>query len=260
MAYIISKTENHITTIILNRSEKLNAFNSQMMEELTAAVEKAGKDLDTHVILITSACEKAFSAGGDLQEEKNLTSGNAEYFACTGQACMDAIYYCPVPVILVAHGYALGAAMELILAADFTIASEDMVIGMPAINLAGLTAFGCTTMLSRTVGYSRTADILYTGRNFFAREALEMGLIEYVFPREELMEKTMAIAQTMADRSPATLCNMKKLLHDGNEVSFEEARKMETKAFVSQYDLEDRREALRAFLEKRPHKPYCRKK
>lgn len=259
MKYIISEYENHMTVISLNRPDKLNAFNSEMIQELAEAVLTAGKNPDTHVIMIKSICEKAFSAGGDLEEEKSLSAENAAGFAHTGQQCLDTIYHCPVPVIAVVHGYALGAAMELMLAVDFTIAADDTVIGMPAIRLASLTAFGGIAMMSRRIGYSRTADLLYTGRNITASEAFKMGLVEYIFPRSELQEKAKTVGLRMAEYSPSTLWNIKSVLQRSLQMSFEKAREMETEAFAAQYRLPDRQEALEAFFEKRFPKFYSRK-
>lgn len=260
MKYMTSEYENYMTVISLNRPDKLNAFNSEMMQELAEAVSAAEKNPDTHVIMIQSICEKAFCAGGDLAEEKSLSEENAAIFAKVGQKCLDTIYDCPIPVIAVVHGYALGAAMELMMAVDFTIAADDTVIGMPAVRLASLTAFGGIAMMSRRIGYSRTADLLYTGRNITASEALKLGLVEYIFPRSELKEKARSIGLKMAEYSPSTLCNMKSVLQKSMQLPFEKAREMETKAFAAQYRLPDRQEALEAFFEKRFPKFSSRKR
>lgn len=256
MKYIIETKENHILTITLNRPKVLNAFCHEMHEELCASLNRAATEDDIRVVLINSSIEKAFSAGGDLKEEVKLTASDAVPFSLHGLNTINAIRHCPVPVICVADGYALGAGFELILAADFTLATKRTKIGMPSVRLGSTTAWGGTSMLVRTVGYSRAMEILLTGRQLDGQECYDLGIIQCLADEQELSEKALQIAGDIADCPPVSVKNFKKMARDGLTMSLEDSFKLETKLFADCYRTEDRYEALMSFLEKRPHKPY----
>lgn len=256
MKYIIETRKNHILTLTLNRPEVLNAFCHQMHEELCDSIQRAGADGDVRVILINSSIEKAFTAGGDLKEEVKLNADNAKDFSLHGLKTIKAIRNCPVPVICVVDGYALGAGLELILAADFTLATKRAKIGMPSVRLGSITSWGGTQLLTRTVGYSRAMEILLTGRQLGGEECYHLGIIEYLTTEEELFKKAKEIAEGIADCPPVSVRNFKKDARDGLSLSLEDSFALETKLFSECYESEDRHEALMAFLEKRPHKPY----
>ncbi len=256
MEFITSTSKDHIVTITLNRPKALNAFNSQMLLELTDAIWAASENPEHLVIIINSSIEKAFTAGGDIKEEVLLTTDTAYDFAERGKACTMSIYNSPIPVICAVDGYALGGGMEIILAADITVATKNAMVGIPTINLGGIPGWGSTQLLPRLVGPSRAADILLTGRTLSAEECYNLHIIEYLVEKDQLMEKAMELASTITDKAPLAVRNMKKALHEGLSLPLQDALNLESALFADCYKSEDHEEALRAFLEKRPHKPY----
>lgn len=256
MDYICTASLNHIATITLNRPQALNAFCSQMIDELTTAVTEAGNNPDNLVIVLNSSLEKAFTAGGDIKEEVLLNQDTAYEFAEKGKHCTMAVYNSPIPVICAVDGYALGGGMELILAADITVAAKTAKIGIPTINLGGIPGWGSTQLLPRLVGISTAMDILLTGRTLTAEECYRLHLVEYLVEKEDLSITVDEIAATIADKAPLAVRNMKKAIRDGAELSLIEALTLESRLFADCYKSKDREEAMQAFLEKRPHKPY----
>lgn len=256
MKDILMRKEGNIAIITLNRPEVLNAFRSQTLAELTEAVTEAGKDPDTYVIILNSSSGRAFTAGGDIKEESQLTGETASEFSERGQACAMAIYHSPIPVIAAVDGYALGGGMELILAADITVAAKSAKIGIPTINLAGIPCWTATQLLPRIAGPSRACDILLTGRMLSAEECYHYNLVEYLTEQEDLMDKAMEIAGMIADKSPHAIALMRQAIKQGIELSIPEGLALERSLFTKCYDSEDRQEATAAFLEKRPHGKY----
>lgn len=256
MENVLIKKESNIAIISLNRPKVLNAFNSQMLSELTAAVKEVGTDPDIYAIILNSSIDKAFTAGGDIKEESQLTQETAYDFSKRGQECAMAIYNSPVPVIAAVDGYALGGGMELILAADITVAAKTAKIGVPTINLGGIPCWTATQLLPRIVGHACASDILLTGRVLKAEECYRLHLVQYLTEKEDMMKKAMEVASTLADKSPHAISLMRKAIKQGIEMPLEDALELERNIFVDCYTSSDRTEATAAFLEKRPHKPY----
>ena len=250
------KKQGHIAIITINRPKVLNAFRAQTHRELTEAVIEVGKDPDIYVIILNSAISKAFTAGGDIKEESQLTGETAYEFSRVGQTCAMTIYNSPIPVIAAGEEYALGWGLEVILAADITVAAKSAKIGIPTINLAGIPCWTGTQLLSRVAGASRACDILLTGRTLSAEECYDLNLVEYLTEEGQLMDKAMEIAETIADKSPHAVALMRKAIKQGLELPMSDALELERKLFVECYDSEDRKEATKAFLEKRPHGQY----
>ena len=161
MEDILIRKEGNIAVISINRPKVLNAFRSQTHRELTEAVKEAGNDPDIYVIILNSSIEKAFTAGGDIKEESLLTGETAYEFSKLGQECAMAIYNSPIPVIAAVDGYCLGGGMELVLAADITVAAKTAKIGIPTINLAGIPCWTATQLLPRIAGASCGSFHLY---------------------------------------------------------------------------------------------------
>ena len=256
MENVLIKKEGNIAIISLNRTKVLNAFNSEMLADLTNAIVEVGKDPDTYVIILNSSIDKAFTAGGDIKEEAQLTYDTAYDFSRRGQECAMAIYNSPIPVVAAVDGYALGGGMELILAADITVAAKTAKIGVPTINLGGIPCWTATQLLPRIVGHSVASDILLTGRILKAEECYHLHLVQYLTEKEDMMEKAMEVAETLADKSPHAIMLMRKAIKQGLEMPLGDALELERQIFKDCYTSTDRTEATAAFLEKRPHAPY----
>ena len=256
MTYILYEKTNHIATITLDRPEAMNAFNRELMEGLVEAFQKVEEDRDVYCVVLKANGERAFSVGGDIRVEIATTGPDALEFGKLGKSCITSIMNCRVPVICAVHGFCLGGGMEVVLVSDITVASEDMKIGMPTIKLGTIPGWGSTKTLADVVGKARAKELLLTGRMVKAQEALEMGLVQFVVPREELLDKAMELARTIADMAPIAVKSMKECIDYGWEADYEEAFAKETEVFAACYDTEDKLEAMTAFLEKRPHKEY----
>ena len=256
MQYIFYSKSEHIATITLNRPEVLNAMNVEMTAELASALAQAEADRDVRVAVINSSIQKSFTAGGDIKYESQLTETTAVDFAENGKSVMDAIESCRVPVILSVDGYNLGGGIEMAAAADLVITSDKAKFGIPTINLGTVPAWGATVRLTRALGRARAFDILATGRMFSAQEAYDMGLAQYIVPRDELAEKTLELAKTIADKAPGAMQRLKSAILYSLNSDQKDSMKYETSLYADCCNLEDRAEAMSAFLEKREHKPY----
>lgn len=256
MSYIIYNKENHIAQVTLNRPEAMNAFNSELINELIAAFDKIENDKDVYCVVINANGERAFSVGGDIKEEIRTTGAAALEFGGLGKKCINAIASCRVPVICSVHGFCLGGGMEVVLVSDLAVASDNMKMGMPTIKLGTIPGWGSTKTLADAVGKARAKELLYTGRIIDAKEAYSLGLVQFVVEKEMLAEKTMELAAEIADKAPIAMKTMKECIDNGCEMSREEAFAAETEKFAMCYDTEDKYEAMSAFLEKRNHKPY----
>ena len=197
--------------------------------------------------------------GGEIKEEVQLNEKTAEAFSNRGKKMVLAILNHRVPVICAVRGYALGGGMEMILAADITVAATDAKIGIPTIKLGGIPGWGSTVLLPRTVGASRAKELLYTGRSLSAKEALELGVIEYVAEPGELLKKAFELAGVISDMAPLAVENMKKSINTAMSAGLEESLTVETGIFASCFGTEDHLEATTAFLEKRGHGEFKRR-
>lgn len=256
MEYILMKKEGHIAFITLNRPKALNAFCSQMMDELIKAVKEAGDDPDIYVIVLNSCMDRVFTAGGDIKEERRVKGETAYGFSAKGQECFMTIYHSQVPVIAAVDGHVLGGGMELVLAADITVAAKTAKIGIPTINLGGIPCCTGTQLLSRRVGPSTASDILLTGRSLSGEECYRLNLVQYLTDKDDLMEKAVEVAETIADKSPQAVALMRRAIKQGLELPLADGLELERNLFVKCYDSDDRAEALDAFLEKREHGTY----
>lgn len=259
MEYILYEEKERVAVITINRPRALNAFNSQMLEEMTEALKRADENQDIRCVIITAAGERAFTAGGDIKEEVKLDPKEAYAFAERGKRCVMSIFRHRVPVISAVRGYALGGGMEIILASDITVAATDAKIGIPTIKLGGIPGWASTVLLPRTVGASRAKELLYSGRSLDAREALELGVVEYVAEPEQLMETAWKLALEIADMAPFAVESMKQSINGSMEAGLSESLERESKLFAACFGTEDHLEATTAFLEKRPHGEYKRK-
>lgn len=256
MGYIIYKKENHIAQVTLNRPEAMNAFNSELINELIGAFENIENDKDVYCVVLNANGERAFSVGGDIKEEIRTTGAAALEFGKLGKKCINAVASCRVPVICSVHGFCLGGGMEVVLVSDLTVAADNMKMGMPTIKLGTIPGWGSTRTLADAVGKSRAKELLYTGRTIDAEEAYRLGLVQFVVEKEALEEKTMELAREIADKAPIAMKTMKECIDRGRETSREDAFEAETEKFAMCYDTADKYEAMSAFLEKRSHKPY----
>lgn len=251
MAYktLIVETEDHVTTIRLNRPEALNALNSELLGELGSALSEADTNDKVRCIIITGS-EKAFAAGADIKEMSELSFTDvflSDHFGPQGYG----INKTRKPIIAAVSGYALGGGCELAMMCDFIIASETAKFGQPEINLGVIAGLGGTQRLTHYVGKSKSMEMHLTGRFMDAEEAERSGLVSRVVPCKKLMDEALATANKIAEKSMLTTIAAKEAVNRAYELSLQEGLLFERRVFHSLFASEDKKEGMAAFLEKR---------
>ncbi len=244
------KKDNGIGWIFLNRPDRLNAINAEMIQDLWTSVRAYEEDSEVKVIVITGK-GKAFCAGADISQFKELNPATAWAFAKKGRELMDYIERVSKPTIAMINGYALGGGLELAMACDFRIASEDAMLGLPEINLGIYPGFGGTQRLVRLVGKTKALEIMMTGDRITAQEAERIGLLNKVVPKEKLEEETVKFAQKLMEKSPLILSIMKSVVLYGNDSPLIDGLNMESLGWGFVFSTNDQKEGVNAFLEKR---------
>lgn len=256
MALIESEKQGAVQILRVHRPEALNALNSNVLEALDKALDAI--DLDqVRTLIITGTGEKAFVAGADIAQMKDLGEEEAQAYASLGHKVMRKIETLPIPVIAAINGYALGGGNELAMSCDIRYASENAVFGQPEVGLGITPGFGGTQRLARLIGSRSTAnEIILSARNIKADEALRIGLVSAVFPPEELLPQAMKLAERIAKNAPIAVRASKRILQEGLDDSLEEGLKKEVIAFSHCFTTQDQKEGMSAFLEKRKEKKF----
>jgi enoyl-CoA hydratase/carnithine racemase len=230
----------------------VNALSAQVIEELDEAFDELGADAGVRAVVLRGAGERAFVAGADISEFPSLGDEVREDGSARGiQKLADRIEAFPKPVLVAIHGWCLGGGLETALACDIRIAAEDAQLGQPEIKLGLLPGGGGTQRLPRVVGPGRAALLNMTGDPISGTQAYEWGLVERVVPREHLMDTTLELARTLAERSPHAIAVVKELARESRDLPIAEGLRREAKAFARCLGSEDGREGVAAFLEKR---------
>jgi enoyl-CoA hydratase/carnithine racemase len=238
-----------VTVIGLNRPQALNALNSQLLAELSAALDVAAADEAVGCVVITGS-ERAFAAGADIKEMADKTY--AQMFAADffGPAARR-IEAFRKPIIAAVSGFALGGGCELAMLCDFILASETAKFGQPEINLGVAPGIGGSQRLTRFVGKSKAMEMMLTGRMMDAAEAERSGLVSRIVPADKLIEEAVAVATRIAAQSPLAVMMNKELVNAAYETTLSTGVAMERRLFQSLFAFEDQKEGMAAFVEKR---------
>lgn len=257
MAYAnlkITRREDGVTWVEIDRPKALNAFNSQTLSELERALDEAAADPDLRVLVLTGGGEKAFVAGADIAEMSAMGPTRARVFSALGHRVFDKLERLPVPTIAMVNGFALGGGMELALACDLVYASEKAKFGQPEVNLGVIPGFGGTQRLPRKIGPMRALELCFTGDIIGADKAKEIGLVLEVFPLEELREKVDAVAKKILSKGPLAVAALKRVIIEASACDPRTANALEQETFGVLFGSEDQKEGMNAFLEKRQAK------
>jgi enoyl-CoA hydratase len=242
------KIDNHdgICMITINRPSNLNALNRETVQEIGEVVRESEMDNTVSGLIITGEGNKAFAAGADIREFKGLSPEEGQNMAVAGQAVFSGIEECNKPVIAAVNGYALGGGCELAMACHIRIASETAQFGQPEVNLGLIPGYGGTQRLVRYIGRGRALELLMSGGNINAQQALAMGLVNYVVPQQELLQRCREILNDIKTKSPLAIAGIIKAVNGGFETELLE--------FGKCFSTADTKEGIEAFLEKRkPH-------
>lgn len=249
--HILIEVTDNIGWLKVNRPDSLNALNSEVVESLEYALRDLEQDVAVKVVVITGAGEKAFVAGGDIKEMAAIAPLAALAFARKGQQMIEYIEKMHKPVIAAVNGYALGGGLELALACDFIYASDKAKLGLPEVTLGVIPGFGGTQNLPRLIGPNRAKELIFSGKILSAQQAKEWGIVNEVFPTEELSARVMEIAQAISRNGMIAVASAKDAIVNGLNMAKEDGLRYESSLFATLFTTEDQKEGMQAFIAKR---------
>jgi enoyl-CoA hydratase len=249
--YILYEKSEDIATITINRPEALNAFNADVINEILQALEDVKADENVRVVVLTGAGEKAFSAGADIKAMKGMNALKARELSQMGEKLCTALENLEKPVIAAINGYALGGGLEVAMACDIRIASENARMGQTEINIGLIPGWGGTQRLTRLIGATKAKELIFTGKMIDAKTAEQLGLVNMVVPQDKFRETVHQFALELAQKAPVALKVAKALINKGAEISLDAALALEREGFGVVASTEDLQEGVSAFIEKR---------
>ena len=247
--FIKYEEEGQISILTINRPKALNALNSQVLEELDKTLEQ----IDTskiRALIVTGAGEKSFVAGADISEMSTLTKKQGVDFSKKGNDIFRKIETFPIPVIAAVNGFALGGGCEISMSCDIRICSDNAIFGQPEVGLGITPGFGGTQRLARLIGMGMAKQMIYTGQNIKAEEALRIGLFNAIYPQNELLNEAKKLALTIANNGPNAIKNCKKAINEGMQVDIDKAIQIEEKLFGECFETSEQIDGMNNFLNK----------
>jgi enoyl-CoA hydratase len=235
----------------VNRPDKLNPLNEKVLKELLDAIRKIDVSKYRGVIL-TGAGEKSFIAGADIESMSDMTGDESKAFAELGQSVTLAMEELPLPVIACVHGFALGGGCEMAMSCDFIFASKQAVFGQPEVRLGLIAAFGGTQRLSKYIGRNRAKELIYSGNHIDVDKAYQWGLVNRILDdKASCLQAAIEYLQALKKCGPLSIARSKEVMNNGNHLSNKDGLKIESTVFGELSLSNDRKEGVRAFMEKR---------
>lgn len=249
---IVFEEADGIGLLKVNRPDKLNALNQQVLTELKSLLSELKDNKSLKGLILTGEGEKAFIAGADIAEMANMSIEQSKDFGRLGQAVTLLFEQLPFPVIAAVNGFALGGGMEMAMACDFIFAIDTAVFGQPEVKLGLIPGFGGTQRLSRYVGRPWARELIYTGRNVQVAEAKALGLVLQNFSsREELLEAAKNKIRECAKNSPNAIGYSKRAINEGTDLTLDQGLETELGFFADIFGSDEMKEGTSAFVEKR---------
>ncbi len=248
---LLYASQGRVATIMVNRPERLNALNAEAKRELLDVFKAIQTDGAILVVIITGSGDKSFVAGTDIGELATLEGESGKEFSLQGQKLFDLIENLGKPVIAAVNGYALGAGCELAMACHVRIASDKSRFGQPEVGLGIIPGYGGTQRLARIVGVGKALEMILTGTQVDADEALRIGLVNRVVPHAELISRTRHMAEVIASNGQAAVRRAMRAVGQGYGLTFKEGQQLEATLFGECCATADFKEGTKAFLEKR---------
>lgn len=258
MGFIKLEQQGHVGIVTIDRQEALNALNSQVLTDLEEVLDKVETNDEIYVVVLTGA-GRSFVAGADIAEMKELNAVQAKAFGDHGNNVFLRIENLSKPIIAAVNGFALGGGCEISMACDIRLASEKAKFGQPEVGLGITPGFGGTQRLPRLTGSAKAMELILTARIIGAAEALSIGLVNAVYPSEELMPKALEMANAIAAQAQVAVRASKQCIRKGMQTDINTGATYEAMAFAICFDTEDQREGMGAFLEKRAEKNFKNK-
>jgi enoyl-CoA hydratase len=248
--FVLYEKKENIAILTFNRPEALNALNTEVNIQLIDMLDTAEKDAEVRVLILTGSGKKAFVAGADIKEMTDMDAVGAREHALKAKRAVDRIYHLTKPVIAAVNGFCLGGGMEYALACDFRVASENAQFGLPEINLGIMPGSAGTQRLPRLIGMGKAKELIYAGSMIDANQALTLGLINYIFTGDSLLDETLKLAKRIASKSPVALSLIKSAMNKGTEIDLESASMFEIDCFALCFTTKEQKEGMAAFVKK----------
>ena len=255
MEYLKLERQDNILLLTIDRQMAFNALNHGVLNELKEAIQS----IDTETIrclVITGAGKKAFVAGADIAAMQPMSKEEGKAFGIFGNSVFRMLEKLEIPVIAAINGFALGGGCELAIACDIRLASQNAVFAQPEVGLGITAGFGGTQRLPRLVGEGHAKCLLLSGERINAQRAFEIGLVHRVCAEDELIDKALELARTIAAQAPIAVKATKRAIEEGRSMNLDEALLLESRLFGDCFESGDQREAMSAMLEKRKPKPF----
>lgn len=240
-----------IGTLVVDREKVLNALNRELLLELKEFLTKTVTKEDVRVLILTGAGDKAFIAGADIKQMKDMTHLDMLSFCDLGQEVGNLLETIDVVTIAAVNGYALGGGLEIALACDFIIASHNARLGLPEVSLGIVPGFGGTQRLTRAIGTRRAKEMVMTGCQVTAEEAWRIGLVNHLYDQAELRGKCFETAESILKNAFTAVVLAKRSINHGQSLSLRDALELEKQCCAVSFVSENRLEGMTAFLEKR---------
>lgn len=250
MTNVLIDRKDKIGIVTVNRPEQMNSLNSKTRTEMAEAFEKLGNESGISTIILVGASGKAFIAGADIKEFLKLDL-ETEKDLKKDWIVTEIIENLSKPVIAMIDGFCLGGGLEIAMSCDLRIASNRTKVGQPEINIGIIPGAGGTQRLTRLIGEGRAMEMILTGRMIKAEEALQYGILNFVFDHKELEIKTMEIAKTITEKSPYAIERAKRSVKSVSNMKLEKGLQFEREMFLECFNSEDGKEGITAFMEKR---------
>jgi len=241
----------HVAELALDRPEAMNAVSTRLAEDLGAATAELAADDSVRCVLVTSTSPKAFCVGADLKERNTFTDADLMAQRPVARAAYRGVLDLPVPSIAVVEGFALGGGLEIALSCDLVIAGEAAVVGLPEVSVGVIPGGGGTQLLTRRIGWSRAAGMIFTARRMPATEAARLGVVDEVVAPGAALERALELATIIAANSPVGLRNAKRAMRLGSDVDLATGLEVEDGCWRATAFSGDRKEGVAAFADKR---------
>jgi len=248
---LLEQIETGLYLLTINRPESYNALNDPTIQDIDSAITVISEDPDARALILTGAGEKAFVAGADIKAMQNLNGIEAQRFSDHGMKTFRKFELLDIPVIGAINGFCLGGGCELAMSCDWMIAADTAQFGQPEVNLGVTPGLGGSQRLTRLIGRARAMEMIMTGNTINAEQALSWGLINHIYPADQLMDEAIQLGRTIAKKGPLAIKLSKQLIQRGQDLDLDNACMMETQAFGLSFSTADQTEGMTAFIEKR---------
>jgi len=248
---LILEKEDDLAILYINRPKAMNALNAETLYEMEAAVKDVKADSNIKVMIVTGMGEKSFVAGADITFLVSLSPAEGRFFSDLGERIMRQFELLEKPVIAAINGYALGGGCELAMSCDLRLASETAIFALPEVGLGVIPGFGGTQRLPRLIGEGRAKELIYTTSVIKAQEAYRIGLVNQVYPLDQLMDEAKKLAKKIASKAPLAVGYAKFAINKGLQVDIDTAMSIESDMFGMCCATTDKTEGMGAFIEKR---------